>query len=329
MWNREPELYSRGYYYARQGTGKNTKRKSLHTNQYDVAVSRLRDLIEYDKIQHIYIKDIFAEYQEAKRLQDTHNKNEYMWRSLQPFFGALRPDQITREACVEYKQFRQKSDGTILRELSTLRAALKWHDPTTPAVFDMPQAPPPKHDFLTRAEVQQLLTGCLEPHMKLYIILSISTAARKSALLELTWDRVDFERGLINLGVSNGNKKRATVPMNSTAEQILEEAYKGQLTDYVIEYRGRNLKDIKKGFARTVERSGLIKKVNPHMLRHTSAVWMAEGGVPMSEIAQYLGHTSTATTEKVYARFSPEYLKKAASVLEIGLHVTHKEEYNA
>jgi integrase len=53
------------------------------------------------------------------------------------------------------------------------------------------------------------------------------------------------------------------------------------------------------------------------MLRHTAAVWMAEGGTPMSEIAQYLGHSTTLVTEKVYARYSPEYLKKAAAQLEI------------
>ncbi len=39
----------------------------------------------------------------------------------------------------------------------------------------------------------------------------------------------------------------------------------------------------------------------------------------MSEIAQYLGHSNTAITEKVYARYRPEYLKKAASVLVLGV----------
>jgi len=43
---------------------------------------------------------------------------------------------------------------------------------------------------------------------------------------------------------------------------------------------------------------------------------MAEAGVPMSEIAQYLGHSSTNVTERVYARFSPDYLRKAAAALD-------------
>jgi len=43
---------------------------------------------------------------------------------------------------------------------------------------------------------------------------------------------------------------------------------------------------------------------------------MAESGVPMAEIAQYLGHSSESVTFRTYARFSPAYLKRAAAALE-------------
>jgi integrase len=43
---------------------------------------------------------------------------------------------------------------------------------------------------------------------------------------------------------------------------------------------------------------------------------MAEAGVPMAEISQYLGHSNVSITERVYARFSPNHLRKAASVLD-------------
>ena len=43
---------------------------------------------------------------------------------------------------------------------------------------------------------------------------------------------------------------------------------------------------------------------------------MAENGVPMTEIAQFLGHANTRVTEEVYARFSPQYLSRAAAALE-------------
>jgi len=57
--------------------------------------------------------------------------------------------------------------------------------------------------------------------------------------------------------------------------------------------------------------------VSPHVFRHSAAVWMAEGGVPMEEIAQFLGHSDVEITRKVYARYSPDYLQKAAKALEL------------
>jgi integrase len=44
---------------------------------------------------------------------------------------------------------------------------------------------------------------------------------------------------------------------------------------------------------------------------------MAEGGIPMPVIAQYLGHRDSRTTERIYARFSPDYLREAAKALEL------------
>jgi integrase len=44
---------------------------------------------------------------------------------------------------------------------------------------------------------------------------------------------------------------------------------------------------------------------------------MAEEGVPMQQIAQYLGHNDSSTTERVYARFSPDYLREAAKALNL------------
>jgi len=102
--------------------------------------------------------------------------------------------------------------------------------------------------------------------------------------------------------------------MTDRAREALTEAYKGRLTDHVIETNGAPLKDIKKGFTASAMRAGL-NDVTPHDLRHTAAVWMAESGVSMPEIAQYLGHTDPSITFRVYARFSPDYLRKAAGAL--------------
>lgn len=45
---------------------------------------------------------------------------------------------------------------------------------------------------------------------------------------------------------------------------------------------------------------------------------MAEAGVPIEEIAQYMGHLNPNVTRSTYAQFSPDHLRKAAGSLAIG-----------
>ena len=65
-------------------------------------------------------------------------------------------------------------------------------------------------------------------------------------------------------------------------------------------------------FETTIEVGGRAVRV-----RITRAVWKAEAGAPMSQIAQFMGHDDSATTEKHYARFSPGFLRGAANALRI------------
>jgi integrase len=52
------------------------------------------------------------------------------------------------------------------------------------------------------------------------------------------------------------------------------------------------------------------------VLRHSAAVHMAEYGVSVDEIGQILGHTNSKVAHRVYALFSPSYLKRSPSALE-------------
>jgi integrase len=149
--------------------------------------------------------------------------------------------------------------------------------------------------------------------VRLFVVLALTTAARKEAILELPWARVDFERGIIRLGDGIGRRKgRATVPLHDLARPYLMEARRAALTERVIEHGGRPIGSIRKGFEMAVARAGL-KDVTPHVLRRTAATWMAEAGVPMSEIAQYLGHSDDRVTQRIYSRFSPDHLRRAAT----------------
>jgi len=236
----------------------------------------------------------------------------------------LRPDQITTQHCRDYAAARRKSgikDGSIRTELGHLHAVLNWAAKTgaikrAPHI-ERPSKPAPKERYLTRAEIDRLLSAKCEPHIRLAMLLMLSTAGRVSAILQLTWERGDVERGQINLRLQNTKTRtdRAIVPINADLRAALQLAREAALSDHVIEWAGHSVKSIRKGIIGAAARAAVIN-VSPHVFRHTAAVHMAEAGVPMSEISQYPGHSNVRITEKVYARFSPDHLGRAADVVD-------------
>ena len=68
------------------------------------------------------------------------------------------------------------------------------------------------------------------------------------------------------------------------------------------------------GFILACQRAGL-EGVTPHTLRHTAATWMAQAGTDLFAVAGFLGQ-NPMTTVRVYAKHSPDYLKKALAALE-------------
>lgn len=250
---------------------------------------------------------------------------EFAIKALKPHFGDLMPEHITEAECKKYARLRNlagRKASTARNELGVLRSSLVWAEKkkqwlAAPHVWK-PPAPPPRDRHLSRAEFKRLLEAANDPHLRLFIAVALYTAGRARAVLELTWDRVDLDRGLIYLKTGKSVKRqkgRATVPITETLRPLLEEARKGALTDYVVEYAGAPLKSIGKGFRAAVARAG-IGWASPHVLRHTAAVWQAEQGVSMKEIAEFLGHSDDRVTQKVYARFSPEFLRRAARALD-------------
>jgi integrase len=250
---------------------------------------------------------------------------DYAWRALRPFFGGLPADAVTEAHCRAYIDARKaagRRDSTIWLDLSRLRSALLWAEHkgliTRAPFIWRPNAPEPRDKRLTREQAARYIEACVTPHLRLFVILALMTGARRQALLDLTWNRVDFERGQIDLRDPTRlrGKRRPLVAMNETARKELLEARRGATTPYVIEWGGKKVTNIKQGLRRCGARCGMLW-VSAHTFRHSAASWMAEGGISMAEIAQFLGHKDSRITERVYAKYGPTYLRRPAAVLEL------------
>lgn len=306
-------------------TGKR-RRHRLQADTRKAAEAEARDIFRRESARpsgHL-MADLLALYRAEKAGRPIAETMRHTGKALMPAFGALRPEQITVEDCRQYARSRKSrgiSVGSVWTELGHLRMLCRWaekHGMIERAPYiELPQKPAPKDRYLTDAEITKLLTAEMEPHVRLAIMLMLATAGRVSAVLELTWDRVDFDRNQIDLRVdADGPRKgRAVVPMTSTLRAALSKAAEDALSDYVIEWAGGRIGSLRTGFSKAVKNAGL-SGVTPHVLRHTAGVKMAAAGVPMQKISQFLGHSNTSVTERVYARFAPDHMADAAAALE-------------
>jgi integrase len=272
------------------------------------------------------VADLWEMYRREKDGRRVAVAMGHEWKALGPHFGHLLPSQVGMDACREYVAQRRsagKHDGTIWTELGHLRTVFRWAGPEghrliphAPKV-ERPAKPAPKERYLTHAEIDRLLAAPMAHHIRLAILLMLGTGARVGAVLELTWDRVDLERRQVHYRADalGPRKGRATAPINDMLMAALTSARASSLSNYVVEWSGGPVASIKTGFNAAVKAAGL-EKVSPHVLRHTAAVHMVEAGISMEEVAQMLGHSNTAVTFRVYGRFSPTHLRRAAEVLD-------------
>ena len=269
-------------------------------------------------LTNAYIKDLKADDKSWERVHYAH-------KHLEPVFGHLTPDLIDKDMQRDYIARRQKAGAapdTIRTEMNALRRTMNWAVREKHISADqkphiiMPPASPPRDHWLTRDEFQTVLAAAKTDHVRLFIILAITTAARKEALLQLTWSRVDMERREIDLRkLDDGRQRkgRAVVPINDNLFDALTEAQERAETAHVIEYGGKPLANLRRPLERMKAATGIY--VTAHMFRHSAAVWMAQDNIPIQKIAEYLGHSDISVTYKHYARYYPDHLRDAADVL--------------
>ena len=260
---------------------------------------------------------ILDRYEQEKQNAKSFDRITSHLRAVRAEFGPVQPSDLSVSSVIRKWRHSGSADGTIRTRLLYLRAALGWAEKMS-FIDRAPfiPAPPPgeaRNRHLTRDEFKRLYMAAEEPHIRTFLALGVFSGLRAGAILSLTWDQIDQQRMLVRPEGGSANKKRASVPITPALALSLGHALWLANGPYVVHWRGQQVKSVKKGFKRAVERSG-IAPVTIHDLRRTCAVWQADAGVPIERIAEWLGD-SVAIARKHYARYSPDYLNEGADAL--------------
>ena len=142
-----------------------------------------------------------------------------------------------------------------------------------------------------------------------------STGCRASEAVGLDIGHLDIEQG-VAIVTGKGSRQRIVL-MGVQSREIMEQwlwrrvdLARNKTQAVFLNLRGSRLSrisiwNIVKLYAK---RAGLSpERVSPHVLRHSAATHMVEGGADLRTVQEMLGHANLSTTE-VYTRVSPGFL---------------------
>lgn len=222
---------------------------------------------------------------------------------------------------------------------SIFKMALKWgyikESPMKGVV--LPKVNKPCVTSLSTDEVNKLILLLEEQaptKYKIFIELILITGMRRGEAVGLTWDKIDFNNGLIYInstvqydsidGIyvdttkntsSNRYIKISKWMLDKLKEYKIEQSKQSESIHSNFIFTQNNGKPMHPNtpytwFTRFQQRNGL-QHISIHSLRHTTATLLILNQINTKLVSGRLGHSSTKTTEDIYA----SYIKEADALV--------------
>jgi integrase len=206
-----------------------------------------------------------------------------------------------------------------------LRACVKWgwltHCPPVTLAHVAEREP----NALTGEQCAALITE-LPPHLRAPALLSVLTGLRMANTRDLTWDRVDLERGHLWIPSSHYKTKRAHgVSLDPVAVTLLRSLPREG--EHVFTFRGEKIRGTfnTKAFRAARKRAGVTCRW--HDLRHTFASWLAVSGAS-DRVLQAMGGWTSPRMPARYAHLRSDDMRpwalavgtNAVTALSAALH---------
>lgn len=232
--------------------------------------------------------------------------SDFLWRRRE---AGLKPSSLGRLAAA-VKQFHR-----FLK-----RESLLPEDPTETMVAPRAQERLPK--VLSADEMSRLLGhpgdgGEHDLRFKAMLELMYAAGLRVSELTGLLESQVDLNDGLVRV-VGKGGKERQ-VPMNGRAAHALRNyltlKWAGKRGKTKILFTGPSGKPLTRvAFWYQLKKwavlAGVHRPLSPHVVRHSFATHLLEGGADLRSVQEMLGHADISTTQ-IYTHVDRGHLKRA------------------
>jgi integrase/recombinase XerD len=224
---------------------------------------------------------------------------------------------------------RNLSTKTIVRNLVAVRTFFRFLiqegilESNPVEELESPKVAKTLPEILTLREIEQLLE---QPNLQTSLgirdraMLEIlyATGMRVSELTHLPIHQVNLEGGYVLL-YGKGSKERI-VPLGSEAMKWITlylktargKLAKGKESPMLFINRsgkGMSRQRFWKSLKDYARRAGLRKRITPHLLRHSFASHLLEGGADLRSVQMMLGHVDISTTQ-IYTHVTGERLKK-------------------
>lgn len=288
-----------------------------------------------------YVEDYLLFLKTEKKLGD--NTINFYMLDLEDFFKTFNGsiESCTKKDILAYiSSINGLEVSTVNRHISSLKSFFNYLvDESIIKVSPMEEvsslkSPKKLPKYLSISEVNKLLNIPLNSEFdyrnKAMLELMYATGLRVSELVSIEYSNIDFENSIIR--INGKGKKERIIPLGEVASYYL----KVYLSDYRSKLLKRNTYNqvflnnhgkpiTRQGFNYILENirelTGIEKEITPHVLRHSFATHLLEGGADIRGIQEMLGHENISTTN-IYTEVVNDVLR---SNYEMYHNRSHKE----
>ena len=267
---------------------------------------------------------MFQQYMErySKQEKKSWKYDEREVKKFLPHWFKRKLSSVSKQEVISLHQKIRKENGLYQanRTLERIRAifnkAIEWGWVGDNPTNGIKKYKEKKRDrFLTSEELPRFWEALSqEPNDTIqdYVLLSLFTGARKSNVLAMRWQDIDFRQETWRIPeTKNGDPQ--VIPLVTQAIEILQKRkHLNEQSPWVFPSKtsaSGHLIDPKKAWARILKKAG-IEDLRIHDLRRTMGSYQAITGSSLVVIGKSLGHKSQAATQ-IYARLSNDPVKES------------------